>query len=236
MTGMRGRDTSGGGEQRGLRAWLDRVRARLGFRGRAPSHQSVAFTSAFVALAAKMAKADGVAVAVEWEAFERYLELPPSERANVRRVFDQAKADVAGAEAQALRINDLLGPDDGTKRDVLECLLNVACSDGILHPQEDELLSHISSIFGFSQESFRAMRALFVSDPNSPYEVLGVSPDASDSEIKAAYRALAAQAHPDLLIAAGAPAPLVKAATAKLAHINAAYDEIVQERRSRAGR
>lgn len=183
-----------------------------------------------------MAKADGVAVAVEWEAFERYLELPQSERANVRRVFDQAKADVAGAEAQAERVSHLLGADEGTKRDVLECLLNIACSDGILHPQEDQLLSRIATIFGFSEASFRSMRALFVSDPTSPYEVLGIAPDVSDAAVKAAYRALAAQSHPDVLIAAGAPAPLIKAATAKLAHINAAYDEIVEARRSRGWR
>jgi DnaJ like chaperone protein len=55
-------------------------------------------------------------------------------------------------------------------------------------------------------------------------------PDASEKEIKARYRKLVQETHPDRLIADGAPPGVVKAATAKLAHINAAYEEIAAER------
>lgn len=52
-----------------------------------------------------------------------------------------------------------------------------------------------------------------------PYQVLGVSPNASDDEIKAAYRALAKKYHPDLN-------PGDAAAAEKMNEINAAYDQI----------
>ena len=54
---------------------------------------------------------------------------------------------------------------------------------------------------------------------DDPYKVLGVSPDASDEEIKRAYRKLAKQYHPDLN-------PGDEVAAKKMQQINAAYDQI----------
>ena len=54
---------------------------------------------------------------------------------------------------------------------------------------------------------------------DDPYKVLGVSPDASDEEIKRAYRKLAKQYHPDLN-------PGDEVAAKKMQQVNAAYDQI----------
>lgn len=54
---------------------------------------------------------------------------------------------------------------------------------------------------------------------SDPYKVLGVSPDASDEEVKAAYRKLAKKYHPDLN-------PGDAEAARKMNEINAAYDQI----------
>ena len=197
---------------------------------RKPAHHTAVFTSAFIALAAKMAKADGVAVTAEWKAFERFLEMPPKEIANVKRLYDLAKEDAAGFEPYAERIGALLANDAKMKRDCIECLLYVACSDGILHPAEDAFVSQVAAKFGFTEPEFRRIRSMFVRDADSPYEILGVTPDATLSEIKSRYRQLAAEHHPDRLVAAGAPAALVKAANAKLAAINAAHEAILKER------
>jgi len=221
------------GPNAGARAAVSELLGRLGldklFRAAAP-HQSAAFTSAFVALAAKMAKADGVAVSIEREAFERFLETPPEDVPRIRRLYDLAKQDTSGFEAYAERIGRLLRDEPGITRCVLECLIYVACSDGVLHPAEDEFLRTVAEKFGVSSAEFRKMRAMFVRDSESPYEILGLPPDASDAELKAHFRRLVTELHPDKLIAAGAQPPLVKAATAKLATINAAYEEILKER------
>ncbi len=178
-----------------------------------------------------MAKADGIAVEAEWAAFERFLEVAENEKANVRRVYDLAKQDTAGADTLAHRIRGMLGDDPQLKRDVLDCLLCVACSDGVLHPAEDEFVAGIAGTLGFSKAEFRSIRALFVADPDSPYEVLGLSPGATDAEVKARYRAIVAEIHPDRLVSTGVPAAVVKAATAKLAAINVAHEAILAERR-----
>jgi DnaJ like chaperone protein len=54
--------------------------------------------------------------------------------------------------------------------------------------------------------------------------------------LKARYRKLVSELHPDRLVASGAPPVKVKAANAKLATINEAYDVIVAERRQRGSR
>ena len=60
-----------------------------------------------------------------------------------------------------------------------------------------------------------------------PYQALGVSPDATDEEIKAAYRQLARKYHPDNYV----DNPLADLATEKMKEINEAYDEIQRRRR-----
>lgn len=64
-----------------------------------------------------------------------------------------------------------------------------------------------------------------------PYQVLGVSPNASDEEIKKAYRALAMKYHPDNY----ADNPLSELAEEKMKAINEAYDQIQKERQSGGG-
>lgn len=61
-----------------------------------------------------------------------------------------------------------------------------------------------------------------------PYKVLGVSPDATDTEIKNAYRALARKYHPDNYQSDPAMAEL---AGEKMKEINAAYEEINRRRK-----
>ncbi len=62
-----------------------------------------------------------------------------------------------------------------------------------------------------------------------PYKVLGVSYDASDDEIKQAYRELVRKYHPDKY----ANTDLAEMATEKMKEVNAAYEEI--QRRRKAG-
>lgn len=63
---------------------------------------------------------------------------------------------------------------------------------------------------------------------SDPYKVLGVSPNASDDEIKAAYKELVKKYHPDQY----QDNPLSEVAEEKMAEVNSAYDEIMAQRRS----
>ena len=61
----------------------------------------------------------------------------------------------------------------------------------------------------------------------NPYSVLGIPPSATDDEVKKAYRKLAKQYHPDIH-------PDKELAAKKMAEINAAYDQILNQRQGKA--
>ncbi len=201
-------------------------------KGSSPSrHEDVAFTLGVIALGAKMAKADGVVTRDEVEAFKEVFKIPPSEMKNVARIFDLAKQDVAGYEAYAGQLASIFRDKPDMLRDILEGLFHIAAADGILHPAEETYLQNVARRFGISDAEFQYIRARHVpSDKRSPYDVLEVSPDISDDALKAHYRRLVRENHPDRLVARGVPEEFVAIATEKLAAINDAYGEIARER------
>lgn len=62
-----------------------------------------------------------------------------------------------------------------------------------------------------------------------PYEILGLSKDATFSEIKKKYRELVKKYHPDILMGKGADEEIIQEGTKKLQEINEAY-KILKER------
>ena len=67
-------------------------------------------------------------------------------------------------------------------------------------------------------------------DEETPYEILGVSRNASDKDVKSAYRTLIRENHPDKLIAQGMPQDFIDLANEKMARINGAFEKIERER------
>ena len=212
----------------------------------------VTFTIAIIALAGKMAKADGIASEQEFEIFAKVFVMPSEEEANVRRIFNLARQDVAGFEAYAAQIAGLFRGNPailedvldglfeiaklfvgnpGVLEDVLDGLFEIAKADGVLHPAESQFLERVSEIFGFAPNEFRRIRAShFAPELTDPYVILGVSYVASEDEIRHTYRRLVRENHPDSLIARGVPEEFIKLANDKLAAINTSYEKIKVER------
>ncbi len=197
-------------------------------RLRTPPERSVGFAIAVIALGAKMAKADGRVTRDEVTAFREVFTIPPSEASNAARVFDMARQDVAGFESYARRIAAMYGAGHSTLVDLLEGLFHIALADGTYHPKEDDYLSRVARIFGIEERDFRSLRARFVEDAvQDPYAVLGVAPDAPLAEIRAAWRRLVRESHPDVMIARGVPEEAIKLAERRMIDINRAWEEIL---------
>jgi DnaJ like chaperone protein len=193
--------------------------------------RQMTFTIGVIALGAKMAKADGHVTADEVEAFKEVFVIPDGEKANVARIFNMARQDAAGFEVYAGQLAGLFQDDRETLKDILDGLFHIAKADAVLHPGEERFLAEVARIFGFSETEFRRIRARHVVETRfSPYEVLGVEPSISDGELKAHYRKLLKQHHPDSLTARGVPEEFIITANRKTASINEAYEEIRRER------
>lgn len=192
--------------------------------------KDIAFTIGVIALSAKMAGADGAVSRLETDAFRQVFQFDADQAGHVEQVFNLAKQDVIGFDGYADQIASLLKNDRKLLQHVLEGLLYIAAADGALHPSEDAFLQTVAAHFGFSDSEFRFFRARFVIDRANPYDVLRLSPDAANDEIKAQYRKLVRDNHPDKLMATGVPAEFIALATRKLAAINVAYDTIARER------
>ena len=204
------------------------------FAGHGPDARQVAFTTAIIVLSAKMAKADGQVTADEIATFKRIFQIPDDEQQVVARIWGEAKSDATGYEPYAHQIASLFANDPQVLEELLGALIHIAKADGVMHSEETKMLANIAMIFGFDQHAFERIKHIHLgaegAEQNDPYEILGIAHSASDDEIKAKYRALTRENHPDILMAKGVPQEFIDLANEKMAVINAAYDKIEKER------
>ncbi len=203
---------------------LDTLKSAVGSGEGGPG---IAFTIAVIALSAKMAKADGVVTPDEVEAFSQVFAIDPQDAAHVSRVFNMARRDVAGFDSYARQIAQMFEDNPGVLEDLMDGLFHIARADGVVHEDELIFLRDVAGIFGFSDFEFARIRATNTGEAVvDPYLVLGVTPDASDADLKRAYRRAVSENHPDRLMARGVPPEFVALANDKLATINMAWGEL----------
>jgi DnaJ like chaperone protein len=111
---------------------------------------------------------------------------------------------------------------------LLQFMFGIAVVDGKSHENEIRTIETISAFLGIGSKDYASIKAMFVKDTNSAYSILEVMKDASNDEIKKAYRELAKKYHPDKVSHLGDD--VKKAAEVKITALNAAYDAIKAER------
>lgn len=202
---------------------FDRVKTAV---GTGPEAREAAFSMAVVALAAKMAKADGVVTMAEAASFWNRFDVPPGAIRPIRRLFELAQRDVAGFEAYAQKIARLFPEDEAVREDILDILYTIAGADGVLHEDEDSFLNRVAEIFELDPVRVTRIRARHLRDDSDPFAILGVPHDADMAAVRRRWRELVREHHPDQLIARGVAPTFIKVATDRLAAINAAYESI----------
>jgi DnaJ like chaperone protein len=194
-----------------------------------------AFSTAVTALGAKLAKADGNAQSTEYAAFSEVFQTDASSAGNVRRLYQLARQTTRGFEGYARRLQKRYHQCPQLLEDVLDGLFYVATSDGVVTGDELVYLERVSQLFGQSPLVFRRLKATHLgAEAGDPYVILGVAHDAADEEVRTAWRAMAAEAHPDRARARGLPPEFIEVAEAKAAAINAAFDTAMRERKALA--
>jgi DnaJ like chaperone protein len=195
-----------------------------------------AFSTAVTALGAKLARADGHADESEYAAFAQVFQAEDKSHANIRRLYNLAQQTTHGFESYARRLSKRYRNCPQLLEDVLDGLYHIAGADGVVTGLEVDYLDRVGELFGLSPLTLRRLQAThFGLAADDPYAILGVEPDVSDRSVRQAWRALLSEAHPDRARGRGLPDEFIEVAEAKAAAINAAFDQVMRERRQVAG-
>ncbi len=200
----------------------------------------------FVALVAKVAKADGRVDELEAELVSNMFNDistlfpdPDTTKNFLKQIFDIEKQvpDNLVQVAQALHV--VLRNDSHKRQKMMEFLVHLSYIDGVLSSSEEAMLYTIANHLHLSADMLSAMLQQFgsfhrhsvkESSISQAYALLGLSTDATNDEIKKAYRALVREYHPDIIKSQGASDEYLKEATEKVQEINAAYEMVKKSR------
>lgn len=193
------------------------------------------FAVSVVVLSAKLAKCDGPVKRAEVDAFKRMFRIPPANMAEVGQLFDQARQDAEGFEAFADRVGQAFADNKAMLEDVLAALFTIARADAPLTRGEVRFLQRVQQGFGLDAAAWERARDGQGPRPQEqsvdPYAILGLPANASDDEVRATWRNLMRENHPDVLLARGVTPEFTKRATDKVAEINNAWDRIKRARK-----
>ena len=195
------------------------------------------FLFSLLVLASYIIKADGKAMHSEMETVRQMLrqnfgDVAVSQGNDIlARLFEEQKRQ--GWSQFKLTVSDCCSQinhqmDYSQRLQLLNFLVIIAQADGHVDPTEVTTLKECASWMGLSTSEVDSMLNLGRDDLESAYKVLGVSPDATDDEVKRAYRKLALEHHPDKVAALGED--VRKAAEKKFQEINAAKERIWKAR------
>jgi DnaJ like chaperone protein len=236
---------------RGLNALPDLGPFSAGDRERV---QTAFFTATF-AVMGKVSKADGRVSPEEIsmaESLMAEMALDAAKRQAAINLFSQGKAEDFDLDAVLDQFRrechgrvTLIGM-------FIEIQLQAAYADGRLSESEDRLLMHICGGLGVSELDYRRLERMIrvqrgfhgqrerggsrQGEPaarpklSDAYQLLGVDAQASDAEVKRAYRRLLSQHHPDKLVSKGLPEEMMKVAAQKTHEIRQAYERIREAR------
>lgn len=186
------------------------------------------FNVSLLVLSAAVMKADGSVKKSELDYVKRFfLTNFGQERAEkyILMLREILKQDI-----QVYDISQQIGRfmDYSSKLQLLHYLFGIASADGSTHENEIDIISVIAKYMGISSADFQSIKAMFVQDVDSAYKILGIDSNATDDEIKKAYREMAKKYHPDKVAYLGED--VRKSAEQKLQEVNEAYEKIKKQR------
>jgi DnaJ like chaperone protein len=108
--------------------------------------------------------------------------------------------------------------------ELMHVLFRISRADSEINPSEMRMLQLIGTQLGITTPDFLSLRAMFVSSPDSDFQILDVKADSNEEEVKKAYRKMAMRFHPDRL--QGLSEAEKKSAQEKFVKVQKAYESI----------
>ncbi len=153
-----------------------------------------------LSLASLVIKADGKVTQVELDYVRKYfVQAYGKDRANATfRIFNEV---IKKQEISAQNICNILRQRTRyeSRLQILHFLFSIANADGYVSEQEVLEIQRIANYLGVFSNDFGSIKAMFFKNPDSAYKILEIDRNATNDEVKIAYRAMAKKYHPDKL-------------------------------------
>ena len=198
----------------------------------AEQSQAAYFVSMFSILG-KLAKIDGVVTEEEIAVVDHFitnLNITDREKHFARQVFNEAKDSRYSIDDFAAQFYQIGRAQPAVLVSFLDVLFRIAAADNRLHPAEEAALNRIKDVFHITDQQFNNIKGAYFKDVDGFYRVLNCTAENSDQEIKASYKKLVKDFHPDTIVSKGLPEEFTEFATNRFREIQEAYEKIKQER------
>lgn len=217
-------------DSRGNVQWDERFTSSNGYNSQQAYQRTSTgdFTSSLLVLSAAVMKADGKVLKSELEYVKQFY----------IRQFGEAKTKQQLKALRELLKEEINLRDVGhqiryqmqyaSRLQLLHYLFGIAQADSNISKEETIMIQKIAGLIGISSLDFESIKAMFVRDLGSDYKVLEITQDASNDEIKKAYRKMAKKHHPDKVIHLGED--VQKQAEEKFRNVQEAYENLKKTR------
>lgn len=217
--------------------------------GRLQDLQSGFVESVFAVMGA-VSKADGVITRQEINMAEAMFDrfrLTPTQRESAKAAFNRGKSAGFDLDAELQRFRQICGNQPALLQMFLQVQVSAVSADGQVHPAEHDILMRVARGLGLPESLVEQLEATLrgaaagaagqyttANQTEDAYKTLGVSPSATDAEIKRAYRKLMSENHPDKLAGRGLPESMREMAEERTREITHAYDVVKAARKQTA--
>ena len=193
-----------------------------------------AFEISLLILSSVVIKADGKVLKSELDYVKKFFTNTFGEKKSNEyfRMFNNLnKQDYSSKLRQVcLQLNSHI--NHSSRLEIIHFLFGVAASDNDIHPKEVETIKRIATYMNINPYDFESIKSMFLAkggvSSEQHYTVLGITKDATDTQVKKAYRKMAVKYHPDKL--QGVSEDIKKLAEEKFMKVKEAYEQIMKGR------
>jgi len=186
------------------------------------------FAMTLLVLIAAVMKADGRVLKSELNYVKKYFVQAFGNDSAVEAI--QMLRDILrqNIPAQAIGLQIKQNMDYSSRLQLLHLLFGVAQADGQVDISELNTIASIAGYMGIGSKDFESIKSMFVENVDSAYKILEVEKNATDEEIKKAYRKMAVKYHPDKVSHLGEDFQIK--AKEKFQKVSDAYKKLKKER------
>ena len=186
------------------------------------------FSMSLLVLSAAVMKADGVVKKSELEYVKSFFtnNFGNEKSKQLMLVLRELLKKDINIQEVSMQIGQYM--DYSSRLQLLHYLFGIANSDAHVDDSEERMIQSISGFLRITGADYQSVKAMFVKDTESAYKILEIDSNATDEELKKAYKKMAVKYHPDKVSHLGAD--VQNAAEDKFQLLNSAYNDIKKRR------